>query len=163
MLSLEPVRESEIDELADMAGAIWHEYFPAILSDEQIDYMVDRFQSAHAMRDQITNHDYHYFFLTYGGIRIGYTALVPEGDALFISKLYLARDYRGRGLGTEAIKSIFGICSDKGFRRAYLTVNRGNAKAIRAYERNGFRTVRSQVADIGRGFVMDDYVMEKVF
>ncbi len=37
------------------------------------------------------------------------------------------------------------------------------SQAIRAYERNGFRTVRSQVADIGRGFVMDDYVMEKVF
>ena len=48
-------------------------------------------------------------------------------------------------------------------RSAYLTVNRGNAKAIRAYERNGFKVVRTQVTDIGNGFVMDDYVMEKVF
>jgi hypothetical protein len=42
-------------------------------------------------------------------------------------------------------------------------VNKGNEKAIRSYERNGFVKVRSQVADIGKGFVMDDYVMEKVF
>ena len=163
MLNLVPVKESEIYQLAEMASKIWHEYFPSVISEAQIDYMVERFQSAPAMRDQISNHNYHYYFIKFDGIRIGYTALVPEGDALFISKLYLSRAYRGRGLGTEAIKSIFGICLDKGYRSAYLTVNRGNAMAIRAYERNGFRTVRSQATDIGRGFVMDDYVMEKVF
>jgi hypothetical protein len=29
------------------------------------------------------------------------------------------------------------------------------------YAKKGFRTVRTQVADIGNGFVMDDNIMEK--
>ena len=42
-----------------------------------------------------------------------------------------------------------------------LNVNKHNEKAIRAYLRNGFRTVESVKNDIGNGFFMDDYVMEK--
>ena len=163
MLSLERVDYSQIDSLAEMADGIWHEYFPFILSEEQIDYMVEKFQSADAMRQQVSEKGYQYYFIVSDGETIGYTGLVPEGQTLFISKVYLRKEHRGKGLGTQAIKCIFDICSKEGFRSAYLTVNKGNAKAIRAYERNGFRTVRSQVADIGRGFVMDDYVMEKVF
>jgi ribosomal protein S18 acetylase RimI-like enzyme len=46
-------------------------------------------------------------------------------------------------------------------RRLWLQVNRGNAPAIAAYRKQGFRIVESRVFDIGNGFVMDDYVMEK--
>ena len=163
MLTLECVGEDSIPLLASLASSIWHEYFPCILSESQIDYMVDRFQSEHAMRSQISEKGYRYYFIVSEGDIIGYTGLVPEGDVLFISKVYLEKEHRGKGLGTQAIKCIFDICSKEGFRSAYLTVNRGNAKAIRAYERNGFKAVRTQVTDIGNGFVMDDYVMEKVF
>ena len=163
MLSLVPVPKTEIPVLAALADAIWHEYFPCILTEEQIDYMVDRFQSEHAMREQVSDHGYRYYFIESDGMVIGYTGIVPEGDRLFISKVYLKKEHRGKGLGTQALKSIFSICEDEGFKSAYLTVNKGNQKAITAYERNGFRTVRSQVTDIGKGFVMDDYVMEKVF
>ena len=126
MLTLVPVSGSEIPELAAMADTIWHEYFPCILTEEQIDYMVDRFQSEHAMREQVADHGYQYFFITSDGERIGYTGIVPEGDRLFISKVYLLGEHRGKGLGTQAIKSIFGICEDKGYRSAYLTVTHTN-------------------------------------
>ena len=163
MLSLRAVSQAEIPELASLASDIWHEYFPCILTDGQIDYMVDRFQSEGAMRDQISEKGYRYYFLVRGGETVGYTGIMAEGDALFISKLYLKKEFRGKGLGTEALGLIFDICRSEGFGRTYLTVNRGNAKAIRAYERNGFVTIRSQVADIGNGYVMDDFVMEKRF
>ena len=163
MISLEPAEEGDLRELADLASSIWHEYFPCILTEGQIDYMVDRFQSYHAMREQTDRKGYRYCFIVSDGVRIGYTALVPEGDALFISKLYLRKEYRGKGLGSEALKLIFEVCQQEGFASAYLTVNRGNAVAIKAYERNGFTTIRSQVTDIGSGYVMDDYVMEKRF
>jgi RimJ/RimL family protein N-acetyltransferase len=46
-------------------------------------------------------------------------------------------------------------------RRLILSVNKRNTKAITAYKRNGFAIVESVVTDIGGGFVMDDYVMDK--
>ena len=43
----------------------------------------------------------------------------------------------------------------------YLTVNKYNEMGIRAYQAKGFETIESVETDIGRGFIMDDYVMEK--
>jgi RimJ/RimL family protein N-acetyltransferase len=48
-----------------------------------------------------------------------------------------------------------------GAHRLILYVNKRNAKAIAAYQRNGFVIAESVVTDIGGGFVMDDYVMAK--
>jgi ribosomal protein S18 acetylase RimI-like enzyme len=48
-----------------------------------------------------------------------------------------------------------------GARRLILSVNKRNARAIAAYQRNGFVIAESVVTDIGGGFVMDDYVMAK--
>lgn len=40
----------------------------------------------------------------------------------------------------------------------YLTVNKGNERAIKVYEKFGFIKTDSIVTDIGNGYVMDDYV-----
>jgi len=38
-------------------------------------------------------------------------------------------------------------------------INKGNELGIRAYKGNGFDIIESVEADIGNGFVMDDYIM----
>jgi diamine N-acetyltransferase len=43
-----------------------------------------------------------------------------------------------------------------------LAVNKRNVNAINAYLKHGFRIAEAVVKEIGGGFVMDDYVMEKV-
>jgi ribosomal protein S18 acetylase RimI-like enzyme len=48
-----------------------------------------------------------------------------------------------------------------GARRLILCVNKRNAGASKAYQRNGFEIAGSVVTDIGDGFVMDDFIMAK--
>ena len=43
----------------------------------------------------------------------------------------------------------------------YLTVNRNNRHAYEVYLAKGFKVIAEECADIGFGFVMDDYIMEK--
>lgn len=157
------VRDGEIHALAEMASGIWHECFTEILSKEQIDYMVEMFQSEDAMRKQITEDGYRYYRILADGETAGYTAIRPQGDRLFVSKVYLKKEFRHLGIGSAAIMEIDGICRREGFASAYLTVNKANEKAIKSYRRNGYECLGPQVTDIGNGFVMDDYVMEKVF
>lgn len=161
-MRLEFVDVGGLSEVADMADEIWHEYFPCILTDEQIDYMVDRFQSERAMREQVSEKGYEYALIVTDEGRVGYTGISVSGDKLFISKLYLKKEYRGKGYGTGAMRIIFDIGRQRGSESVYLTVNKRNDRAIRSYTSNGFKTVQSIVTDIGDGFVMDDYVMEKV-
>ena len=42
-----------------------------------------------------------------------------------------------------------------------VTVNKGNELGIRAYEGKGFATIDAVETDIGEGYIMDDYIMEK--
>ena len=43
---------NDIKLLAQIASEIWHEYWPCLLSVEQIDYMVQKFQSEEAIEEQ---------------------------------------------------------------------------------------------------------------
>lgn len=162
MLSLRFVDENEIKDVAALASSIWHEYFPCILTEGQIDYMVEQFQSEHAMLSQIHDKGYRYAYIEDDGEVKGYTAICPEGKKLFISKLYLKKEERGRGYGSAAIQRIIEYAKENNHSFIYLTVNKYNDKAIKAYERNGFEKIQSICTDIGDGYVMDDYVMEKV-
>ena len=55
---------------------------------------------------------------------------------------------------------VAGAARRMGLRAVYLTVNKGNARAVRAYEKFGFIRTDGTVTDIGGGYVMDDYVYE---
>ena len=53
------------------------------------------------------------------------------------------------------------LCRQRGLSKIWLTVNRHNDNTIAAYKAMGLTIVREQKADIGGGFFMDDYIMEK--
>ncbi|OMF57773.1 GNAT family N-acetyltransferase [Paenibacillus rhizosphaerae] len=153
--------EEEIAALADLAYGIWHEYFIRIITRDQIKYMVDKFQSVPAITDQIQHQGYEYFFINVDGAHAGYIGVKQEEGKLFLSKLYIAKEYRGHGYASRAMEFLTTLCKDRCLSAIWLTVNRHNDSTIAVYEKKGFKTVRTQVADIGNGFVMDDYVMEK--
>ncbi len=150
----------QLQALAALADQIWHEFFPGIISEGQIDYMVEKFQSYQAMKAQLAEgYEYYQFFLD--GQFVGYTGIHPENGKLFLSKLYLKKEYRGQGLASQAFSFLEDYCRERGLTAIWLTVNRHNDHTVQVYEHKGFVTVREQAADIGHGYVMDDFVMEK--
>ena len=160
-ITMQPVSGEQVPALAALASEIWHEFFPAILSAEQIDYMVDKFQSEHAMRDQMAHDGYRYFFVTLDGENIGYIGIQPEEELLFLSKLYLKQQYRGHGYGRQMLDFVIQQARELGKSGVYLTVNRFNDGSVGVYRATGFTVVRTQVTDIGNGYVMDDYVFQR--
>ena len=84
-----------------------------------------------------------------------------DDNSLFLSKFYILKSHRGKGVGRMGFDFLFNEAVNLGAQSVWLTVNRGNTDSIAVYDHLGFVTVREQVADIGEGFVMDDYIMEK--
>ena len=105
---------------------------------------------------------YTYYLLEADGNIVGYTGVCPGDGYLFLSKLYIRKEERGRGFASKALALVKETAKEQGFSRIRLTVNKGNANSIAVYKNWGFETVDSVVTDIGEGFVMDDYVMELV-
>ena len=155
-MNLIEVKEKNIKTLAKLTDEIWHEYWPCILSEKQINYMVEKFQSENAIINQMKNENYKYYFINYENKNVGYVGISPHSDYLFLSKLYVKKEFRHKGIG----KVVFEKIKDFGFDKIQLTVNKYNKNTIDAYLKYGFKIIDSVVSDIGNGFVMDDYIME---
>lgn len=162
MILIEKVNNfSELREIAVLAEKIWHECFVGIISAGQIDYMVEKFQSFSAMKNQIENQDYYYMTVRNDSTLCGYIGVKPENDdRFFLSKLYLHESARGMGIASLMLAKVFEEARNAGKKSVYLTVNKYNSHAVEVYKKTGFVIIDSVVTDIGNGYVMDDYIME---
>ena len=161
-IQLLPVTNAaQVADVARMARIIWNEYYVQLIGQAQVDYMVAKFQTAEAMQAQI-DQGYEYFQIRQGKNVIGYAAIRHDAaDArVFISKLYVLAEHRKSGAGRRSLELIEALARERGARHLWLTVNKGNP-SVKAYERLGFDIAEAIVMDIGGGFVMDDYRMEK--
>ena len=158
------VRKSENDtqvrKIADLAKVIWNEHFTPIIGKDQVDYMVEKFQSYPALKEQISE-GYEYYQIFSSGEFCGYTGIHPgEDNRLFLSKLYLKKESRGHHLATGAFSFLKEICRERGYSAIWLTCNKHNDNSLGVYRHFGFEIIDTQEADIGGGFIMDDYIME---
>jgi len=151
-----------IEAVATLAHEIWNQHFVPLIGQAQVDYMLDKFLTPSAIRAQLPL-GYEYYLVDVDGESIGFLALVPDPDGAgaHLSKLYVRVGQRGRGVGRAAIVFVEKLCMEWGVGTLWLRVNVGNAGPIAFYKRMGFRIADALVADIGGGFVMDDYRMEK--
>jgi ribosomal protein S18 acetylase RimI-like enzyme len=122
--------------------------------------MIEKFQSAETVKNQILQDGYEYYLIQSDENPVGYIGIKLKDDDLFLSKLYLLKECRGKGFGSEALAFIVGRAGQLHANSISLTVNKNNVNSIRAYEKMGFQNLGPIVADIGNGYVMDDYLMK---
>ena len=154
------VTQSEIEAVVALGNQIWNQHYVPIIGQDQVDYMLEKFQSVSALTDQIENQKYYYFMIFYDDTMTGYIGLQDQEDTLFLSKIYLTDNARGKGLGKMGVDFCLEFARKNDFSRIELTVNKNNVVAITAYEKIGFKRIDAIVTDIGGGYVMDDYVFE---
>ncbi|HOJ10203.1 MAG TPA: GNAT family N-acetyltransferase [Clostridiales bacterium] len=152
----------EIEKVEELANKIWNEHYVPIIGKEQVDYMLAKFQSSQAIKDQIEV-GCRYFITTFNGEYAGYFAILPDKSncKMFLSKLYVDRSFREKGIAARVVSYIEDICKESGLEMIWLTVNKYNMNSIAAYEKMGFVKEAPIVQDIGNGYFMDDYRMEK--
>lgn len=153
------VTDKQLQQIAVLADTIWHEHFTPIIGTEQVVYMLDKFQSFHALKEQLNN-GYEYYQLFDGENFCGYCGIHPEDGKLFLSKLYLKKEARGRHLATQAFAFLKSLCQERGLCSIWLTCNKHNEGSLAVYRHLGFQIIDTQEAEIGNGFIMDDYIME---
>jgi len=154
-------KERDFLEIAGIAHVTWREHYASILSAEQIEYMLEKYQSKDAIAKAVAE-GYEYYILQRMGAAVGYVAVKanePSGK-MFLSKIYLEREYRGKGYAYDVVTQLEEMCRRLKLSTIWLTVNKHNP-SVGQYKKMGFDIASEQCADIGNGFVMDDYIMEK--
>jgi diamine N-acetyltransferase len=164
MTSFQAVNSADqIAKVVRLAREIWQEHYVPIIGRKQVDYMLEKFQSEKAVIEQLTDF-YEYYIVIHQGQSVGYVAVVPNRreSTLLISKIYIRKSERGHHLGKTTLRFVENLCLQRGIKVILLTVNKNNAHSIAWYLRMGFRNAGPTISDIGGGFVMDDFIMEKI-
>jgi len=162
MISFNEVKaKPDIDKVSELAYEVWNQHFVAIIGQEQVDYMLDKFQNSNAIARQISD-GYEYYLIANNDKNVGYLGLLTDINTskMMISKFYIKQGSRGLGIGSAALKYVQQLAKQRKLNKAWLTVNRHNKKTIDWYLKQHFVITDEVKKDIGQGFYMDDYIME---
>ena len=152
--------DSDYQNIEQLANIIWRHHYIPITGIDHVEYMLKKYQSAKAIEDQVKN-GFEYYIMNYEEIPVGYLSILKEDQSLFLSKIYVLSNYRGKKIGKAAMQFIEDKAKAYHLNKISLTVNRNNTNSIAAYEKMGFVNIGAKVKDIGSGYVMDDYLLEK--
>ena len=158
-LSFKKIEENEIPILSSLATHIVREHFDPIIGKAQNDYMLEKYQSIPAIKEQIKK-GYLYFWVKFENKNAGFIGFYPIENKLYLSKFYLEKNYRGKKISRKMLEFIENYCKENNLKSIYLNVNRDNDLAIKVYEHLGFVKIREEKNDIGNGYYMDDFVFE---
>ncbi len=160
MVTFEKATTEDIPIIQELARKIWHQYYPGIISVEQINYMLPMMYSTLVVYSELLAQVI-YELVIYNQESIGYLSYQYEENEsrIKLNKLYLLPEYHGQGIGQAMLIRAKEISQPYNAKQIYLTVNKNNKKAIKAYEKFGFIYSESIINDIGGGHVMDDFIM----
>ncbi len=147
----------DIDTINRLAILIWNQYYIDIISQNQINYMLDLMYNSKILLEKIINKNEEFYLIQKQNNYIGFLSVQNiEGNSWFLNKFYINQDIASKGIGSKILNKLKKILSIEKLR---LTVNRQNFKSINFYFKNGFKIDHIKDFDIGNGFVMNDFVM----
>lgn len=158
--------ESSKEQLADireLAYKIWPDTYGQILSKEQLEYMLSNFYSIESLENQFES-GHVFLFVEEDGQYLGFAAYevdCKEKGKTKLHKIYVMPNTQGKGIGKFLLNEVEQRTKNAENKYLFLNVNKYN-NAISFYEKQGFVKIADEVIDIGQGYVMDDYVMEKI-
>ncbi|MBU1042922.1 MAG: GNAT family N-acetyltransferase [Candidatus Omnitrophica bacterium] len=156
--------KKQIDALVAIAYSIWNEHFSSMFDKQTLAKIIKVAQSKKTIVKQISD-NYQYFFINQNNKRIGYFAykIDEEQRELFLSKIYIQVDQRGKGIGRKVLQYLEGLCFEYNLSKMTLTVYHKNTNSIKAYENWGFLSLGMIDRKFDNGLIFEDVKMEKSF
>lgn len=145
----------------------WPSTYGHIISQEQIDFMLDWMYSDDSMAEQFAK-GHQFFIAQYNGEEIGFCSVSNETNPTEcikqhkLNKLYVLPIAQGTGSGKALLHKAIEVAKAEGSDSIFLQVNKLNT-AYTFYLKNGFVKELEYQFDIGNGFLMDDYEMRLTF
>lgn len=152
---------SDIPLVRELCFQVWPQTYASMLSQEQISYMLGLMYNEKALEEQM-NAGAQFLFLYEEEKPVGFASYQEIAPAVFkLHKIYVLPSEQGKGAGKFIIDHIVARAVQANGKALQLQVNKNN-KARSFYEKLGFAVIEEKVIDIGSGYVMDDFIMEKI-
>lgn len=168
-ISIRTATLSDCTLIRSISERTWPSTYCHIISQEQIDFMLNWMYSDASLADQFTK-GHQFYIANFNGEDIGFCSVsteTSEDDNLDIkshklNKLYVLPSAHGTGSGKALLNKAIEFAKSEGSSSLFLQVNKHN-NAYTFYLKNGFEKEAEFKFDIGNGFYMDDYLMRLKF
>jgi GNAT superfamily N-acetyltransferase len=165
-MTIRYAQKNELHLIRKIAFETWPNAYKNILSDDQLAYMLNLFYDLDVLASQQTQLNHH-FILAFdeSGNELGFASYSKEIDDLttkyLLHKLYILPNQQGKKTGTMLLNFVLKeIKKTDEIAIIKLNVNRHN-NALKFYLKHGFSITHEEDNDIGAGYFMNDYVMQK--
>jgi len=154
--------KEQLPIVRDLAFKIWPDAYGTIISSGQIAYMLEMMYSIVSLEKQLQSNkifllvEEENHFIGFASYELNF----DNSNTTRIHKLYVLSENQRKGIGKQLIDYILEIGKTNHNTAVNLTVNKNNP-AKDFYLKSGFEIAEEVVFDIGNGYIMDDYIMEK--
>ena len=160
MYSVRKTTENDIPLIQELCLKVWPQTYKDIISQEQIDFMLNKMYSTENLLNQLQN-GFQFFILFDKLTPIGYAGMERADNNTFkLHRIYVIVSSHRKGAGTYFMSQIEQIVAEQTGTAIELQVNRANS-AVEFYKKRGFYIVKEADFDIGNGFYMNDFIMRK--
>lgn len=119
-------------------------------------YLKEGFSEA-KIKAELSNPSSMFYYILYGEKAIAYLKInfaeaqteLNDPSSLEIERIYVCKDYKGNGLGTELLKQAIIIGNQKHLKYVWLGVWEKNPKAIQFYQKHGFTKFGEHIFTVG--------------
>ncbi|RTY95053.1 GNAT family N-acetyltransferase [Flavobacterium sp. GT3R68] len=163
MITITEATTADIHTIQQIAYQTWPDTYGKILSKVQLVYMLDSFYSEETLRDNMVNKHHHFLLAIENGVALGFVSYehnYNQRKVTRIHKIYVLPETQGKGIGKLLLYKIEALAKENNSTTLSLNVNRMN-KALTFYQKIGFEIVADEDIEIGHGYLMEDFVMEK--
>ncbi|RTY82525.1 GNAT family N-acetyltransferase [Flavobacterium sp. LS1P28] len=163
MISISEATTKDLKTIQEIAYKTWPQTYGAILSKEQIDYMLELFYSEHALLENLIQKGHRFLLVHQDEFCLGFASYSHNYLAQNLTrlhKIYLLPEAQGKGAGKLLIDTIENLARENNSVAVSLNVNKFN-NALSFYKKIGFEIVSEEDIELKHGYKMEDYRMEK--
>jgi GNAT superfamily N-acetyltransferase len=162
-IQLRKATADDITAIQYIACLTWPVAYHNILAPGQVSYMLNMMYSQEVLHKQMTREGHQFWLGFVNNVPSGFAGFSPENEEHHVwklHKLYVLPGLQKTGLGKLLLQKAEEEARANGAQWIKLQVNRNN-NASAFYHKHGFVIAEEKDFDIGNGFLMEDYVMEK--
>lgn len=163
MATIVTTTPADYETIRQLAYKIWPVTYGPILSKEQLDFMLGAFYSIETIRKNVTESRHVFLLVKENDQDSGFVCYEHQYKNKLetrIHKIYLLPEIQGKGIGKLLLEKVAALAKEVQSKRLSLNVNRFNT-ALYFYTKNGFQITAEEDIEIGSGYLMEDYIMEK--
>lgn len=169
-ITVRKITTADIIELQNIAKLTFTETFSSENSETNMKEYLENGFSKEKLTTELNDQNAEFYFAEIHGRIIGYLKVnvgqsqteIKDQNALEIERIYVLKEYHGKKVGQILYDKAIELAKDKKVEYVWLGVWEQNPRAIRFYEKNGFKAFDKHVFKLGEDEQIDIMMKKRI-